>query len=573
MGALMGWMGKGDASPAVVSRIRQSGGALSYRVPRGYAMSGVMLSADRHAAGIGGPMELHRHDVIMLFDGRLDNLVALRQELACPVGEDIRGVLLAGWARYRTGLFARLQGPFALAIYDETARSWTCARDQYGQRPLYYASDPATFIFASDVRTLQTWPHLKNRIDLDKLAYVFSLGCAPPEFGLHMGISRLLPGHVLTVGSDLEVHVAPWPGQERDPEGTDMPPPAHGTTDKTLTRLLGNAVVAGTGHASALLMGTSATGRKADKALDLLRHLGSYAPKLHPVQMSVDQDDASIIERLRALQRIAGEPLVALLPDHAAFVPQYSDETVLVSPAGGAELLGVAPHYDLFLRDVVRLREEGRPPVWWKTSFYDVMPFIRDLFQHSHGGLTESERMTVIGPAMTHTLLFASPDALGPELEDVETAGLRRAAAELDMRTSLPGRELLVLDSVAALDGREAVAPFLASPVVRHCRASSQYDGSPARGGGVSSRLRELVERLARNYMHDTLTSTTCRKRGLFSTAQVERHLRATPHRSARSIRILWTMFCTELWFQDTIDVRPVFRQDIPDISIVAGHA
>ncbi|ARW16998.1 Asparagine synthase (glutamine-hydrolyzing) [Komagataeibacter europaeus] len=575
MGALAGWMGNTRASPSVVSMIRQSGAGLAYRVTPGSAMSGVIVSADGHAACMGGPVHVQRHGVIMLFDGRLDNLTELRRELACPAGADTGAVLLAGWERHGHALFARLQGPFALAIHDEATQSLTCARDQHGQRPLYYAAHDGTFVFASDVRTLQAWPHVEGRINLDALAYVFSLGCAPPEFGLHAGISRLLPGHMLTVGSNLKLHTVPWTMPA--PEDMAMARPPQAGTDATLSRLLGDAVTTGTGGARALLMGGG--DGEADRGYGLLRDLGPQVPPLHPVQNILDQDDDVIIERLRALQRIAGEPLVSLLPGHPALFPQYSEETVLVSSAGGAELLGSAPRYDVFMRDVVRLREEGRPPVWWKTSFYDVMPFVRDLFQHCHGGLTEAERMTVVGPAMTHTLLFAVPDALGPELETVDTPDLRRAAADMDLRISLPGSDLLVLDCVAALDDREAVAPFLDPAVIRHRGAFAAQQGGPApRGRGHAGLprhyVRELTERLIGSYMRDLLTGSACRQRGLFSTAQVERHLRHTSHRSARSIRILWTMFCAELWYQDTIDTPPAFRKEAPVTpAVMAGYA
>ncbi|AHI26495.1 Asparagine synthase, glutamine-hydrolyzing [Komagataeibacter xylinus E25] len=574
MGALVGWMGNTRASPRVVSMIRQGGAGLAYRVPPGGAMSGVIVSADGHAACMGGPVHVHRHGVIMLFDGRLDNLTELCRELACPAGSDTGAVLLAGWERHGHALFARLQGPFALAIHDGATQSLTCARDRYGQRPLYYAAHDKIVVFASDVRTVQAWPHLERRINLDALAYVFSLGCAPPEFDLHAGISRLLPGHMLTVGRDLKVHTAPWamPAPDGAPMGRVQAGP-----DATLSRLLGQAVTTGSGGVPGLLMGGG--DGEADSGYALLRDLGPQAPPLHPVRNNLDQDDDVIVERLRALQRIAGEPLVSLLPGHPALFPQYSEETVLVSSAGGAALLGCAPRYDVFMRDVVRLREEGRPPVWWKTSFYDVMPFVRDLFQHCHGGLTEAERMTVVGPAMTHTLLFAVPDALGPELEAVDTPDLRRAGAAMDLRLSLPGSDLLVLDCVAALDDREAVAPFLDPAVVRHCGTPAAQEGASAptgRGGVGLPRhyVRDLTERLVGSYMRDLLMGSACRQRGLFSTAQVERHLRHASHRSARSIRILWTMFCAELWYQDTIDTPHAFREDAPvSPAVMVGYA
>jgi asparagine synthase (glutamine-hydrolysing) len=63
-------------------------------------------------------------------------------------------VLLAGYAQWGGALFARLDGMFALAIYDVRRRELLLARDRVGEKPLYYARTSGALVFSSELKAL-----------------------------------------------------------------------------------------------------------------------------------------------------------------------------------------------------------------------------------------------------------------------------------------------------------------------------------------------------------------------------------------------------------------------------------
>ena len=49
-------------------------------------------------------------------------------------------MLLHGWRHWREGLFARLNGMFAFALWDAREQTLVLARDRFGKKPLHYAA-------------------------------------------------------------------------------------------------------------------------------------------------------------------------------------------------------------------------------------------------------------------------------------------------------------------------------------------------------------------------------------------------------------------------------------------------
>ena len=66
-------------------------------------------------------------------------------------------ILPACWQVWGTDMFAKLNGMFSIAIYNLSTREVILARDQCGQKPLYYTprSGGQQFIFASEIRALK----------------------------------------------------------------------------------------------------------------------------------------------------------------------------------------------------------------------------------------------------------------------------------------------------------------------------------------------------------------------------------------------------------------------------------
>ena len=110
------------------------------------------------------------------FDGRLDNrqdlLRQLRTRGLTADSSDAAFVLEAFHMWGRDG-FSRLEGEFALALFDSPGRQLTLARDPVGCRPLYYWSDGQTLVFASEIKAILAHPAVRTKANEDLLADYF----------------------------------------------------------------------------------------------------------------------------------------------------------------------------------------------------------------------------------------------------------------------------------------------------------------------------------------------------------------------------------------------------------------
>jgi asparagine synthase (glutamine-hydrolysing) len=64
---------------------------------------------------------------------------------------------------------------FAFALWDKREKSLTLARDRFGEKPLFYGWQGASFIFGSELKSLMKHPEWQAKIDRDSLARVYAL--------------------------------------------------------------------------------------------------------------------------------------------------------------------------------------------------------------------------------------------------------------------------------------------------------------------------------------------------------------------------------------------------------------
>lgn len=168
-----------------------------------------MASASgRYVLAFNGEIYNHRHIRDAL--EREGNLVAPWR------GHSDTETLLAGFDTW--GLVATLQraiGMFAIALWDRELRSLTLARDRLGEKPLYYGwqgqGRGAAFLFGSELPALRRHPAFKAEINRDALTLYMRHNCIGGANSIYSGISKLLPGHVLTVSSTApEPVLRPW---------------------------------------------------------------------------------------------------------------------------------------------------------------------------------------------------------------------------------------------------------------------------------------------------------------------------------------------------------------------------
>jgi asparagine synthase (glutamine-hydrolysing) len=91
-----------------------------------------------------------------------------------------------------------LNGSFVLALWDFKRNLLLIANDRYGLRPLYYFWQKGLFLFASEMKSILTFPQVKKEIDKQALAEFFSLNSILGEKTLFKDIKVLNPASILT---------------------------------------------------------------------------------------------------------------------------------------------------------------------------------------------------------------------------------------------------------------------------------------------------------------------------------------------------------------------------------------
>jgi len=122
-------------------------------------------------AGGHQPMwdERKRHCVV--FNGEIYNHAEVRDRLVglghtFATDHSDTETLVHGFEEWGPELFPKLDGQFAIAIWDRDEKSLTLARDRAGEKPLYIGSVPAGFAFASELKALLVHPGLSREVDV-----------------------------------------------------------------------------------------------------------------------------------------------------------------------------------------------------------------------------------------------------------------------------------------------------------------------------------------------------------------------------------------------------------------------
>jgi asparagine synthase (glutamine-hydrolysing) len=149
------------------------------------------------------PMTNEDGTIQLIFNGEIYNYRELRCEL------EAKGHSFASLSDTETiihlyeeeGIDAvkRLNGIFAIALWDGKKREMLLARDHLGVKPLYYAVLADGVVFASELKALLVFPEISDSLDLtgihQHLSYIWS--AAPTT--LLKGVRKLEPGHRLVV--------------------------------------------------------------------------------------------------------------------------------------------------------------------------------------------------------------------------------------------------------------------------------------------------------------------------------------------------------------------------------------
>lgn len=135
----------------------------------------------------------------MIYNGELYNTEDIRKELSAQdhtfLGHSDTEVLLHAYVQWGAGCLQKLNGIYAFAVWEHSARRLFLARDRMGVKPLFYALQQNGIIFASELKTILAHGAIRPVIDKVGIGELVLLGPGrTPGSGVFKGVLELKPG-------------------------------------------------------------------------------------------------------------------------------------------------------------------------------------------------------------------------------------------------------------------------------------------------------------------------------------------------------------------------------------------
>jgi len=157
----------------------------------------------------------------IIFNGEIYNFLELKSELE-SLGESFRGgsdteVILSGAEKWGfEDLLPRMNGMFAIALWDEQEKQLFLARDRLGKKPLYYGWQSGSFFFASELKAFVATGNFTPVLSGDGVRAFFERGYVPAPLSIYKDVFKLTQGSFLRLSEmDLQsfpIGFSPYPG-------------------------------------------------------------------------------------------------------------------------------------------------------------------------------------------------------------------------------------------------------------------------------------------------------------------------------------------------------------------------
>ncbi len=146
------------------------------------------------------PMVSRDGRYIMVYNGEIYNHVDLRNEIL--PGFDFESTsdtetILYAYIKIGKALFPKLNGIFALAIFDNQTKEIVLVRDQFGVKPLYWYQKDKNLFFASELKSLLNLG-IDKKLDVQALSHYLYFLYGPGEQTPFSFVKKLKPGHILS---------------------------------------------------------------------------------------------------------------------------------------------------------------------------------------------------------------------------------------------------------------------------------------------------------------------------------------------------------------------------------------
>ena len=614
MCGIAGGVGASAPKKAQLDRVLDS---IQHRGPdeRGtYLTSGIALGIARLAiidVGMGQqPVSNESETIRMVFNGEIYNFESLRDLLASK-GHRFHSkgdseVLVHLYEEFGLDFVQKLNGMFAIALWDSRINSLILVRDQIGKKPLWYSKGgDGTLLFASEIKALKA-AGVNPTLDTDAISEVMRFGYVHSPRSAYREIMQLPPASV-GIWRDGSLTISQYWAPEFMEENRISYEDAFEQTKFLIKEAVKRRLISERPLGSFLSGGFDSTVVTAYMAQINPGKVKTYSIGFEDPRYDESSHARAIASFLgtdHTEERLTPDPVLLLqelahsldqpfadssiIPTH--MLAKFAREEVVVALGGdgGDEVFG---GYDRYLATPVMQN--------FNVGMKIFSPLAQKLL---HSGVTSNRKINRIlsqvqpHPSLAsryrsvmslategHIARLVSPDfyvTTGAQSfeSDFSRFGARDALSRMlrsDFERYLPGDLMVKADMATMANSLELRSPLLDHDLVEWAtRLPSEFK---IKGRETKFILKEIARSLVpkelvdrpkmgfaipraewlrgglRTITYDLLTDTTARNRGWFNTPQVERVL--SDHMAGEDLDSqLWPMLMLELWARNWLD-------------------
>ncbi len=153
------------------------------------------------------PMTSHSGRYVVTYNGEIYNYQDLRVELEV-LGAKFKSqsdteVMLSAFEHWGVeAALQKLNGMFAVVLWDKKDKQLYFMRDRFGKKPLYVGWVDNDLVFSSELKSFHAHPDFRPEIDRDVLAQYMSYGYVQAPHCIFQNIWQMLPASIMS----LDVH-------------------------------------------------------------------------------------------------------------------------------------------------------------------------------------------------------------------------------------------------------------------------------------------------------------------------------------------------------------------------------
>tara|TARA_B100001989_G_scaffold3713_1_gene2482 strand:- start:28890 stop:30776 length:1887 start_codon:yes stop_codon:yes gene_type:complete len=564
------------------------------------------------------PMNTPDNDISLVFNGEIYNFKELKNNLKkngfkFKSSSDTE-VILYGYRFWGKDLFHKLQGMFAIAIWDKRKEELILARDQIGKKPLFYSWNNGNLLFSSEIKGILAFNQFNRQPNLEAIHHYLTFQYIPAPLSAFEGINKVPQASFITISNNGEIRQNKYwslkapTGQKKRNLKDLQEELLIKLEDATKLRMISDvpigAFLSGGVDSSAIVALMAKLSDKKIKTFNIGFNEEDYDERNYAREVAkrYDTDHTEMVVTPKALDIIDkivwhyNEPFADPSAIATFYVSEIAkkDVTVVLNGDGGDENFLGYPRYERCLT----YQKLGRiPPLIKKINSkigrkipenlnkYKLSRVLRNLlinlgtknstlYAPSIIYFSDQDKDFAYDEKMLQFLNSSSIDTLDQYFN--QSSNLLEGAAWTDIHTYLPDDLLVKVDIASMAFGLEARSPFLdhrlmewaanihpsqkmfnSMPKYLLKKAMEPYLSKnilyrPKMGFGVP--IDYWLRNELKDFAYDTLLSDKAKNRKLINPKYIENLLEEHIYKNRPHHTRIWALLMLEMWFKVWID-------------------